>query len=119
MTTARQSCQACIALKFILESLMNERDHADIFNGKVNAGESATSQPPEEALRERLGSIGDVAERHTIAGLMRELGRLPADRARVVFEMSAGLASLNLRVGLEFLRAATRAARLFETDELR
>ncbi|MBA3438413.1 MAG: VWA domain-containing protein, partial [Pyrinomonadaceae bacterium] len=98
---------------------MNKPDHKHKVDSKVKASGPGPAQPPEKALRERLRSIGDAAERRTLAGLMRELSRLPADRARVALEMSATLASLNLRVGLEFLRAATQAARIFETDELR
>lgn len=94
-------------------------DHRQPSSGS-EAGESETvGQPLDKALRARLRSIRDVTERRTIAGLLRELSRLPADRARVALEMSAALASLNLRVGLEYLRAALGAARVLEADQLR
>ncbi|MCA1555561.1 MAG: hypothetical protein LC747_02615, partial [Acidobacteria bacterium] len=82
--------------------------------------ETADAQPLEEALGEHLGEMrGSAGERRTIAGLVREIGQLPADRARAALEVSAGLANLSLRVGLEFLRAATGAAQVLEAGELR
>ena len=81
---------------------------------------TAEAQPPlEDVLGEHLGAVRSVSERRTIAGLVREIGKLPADRARAALEVSAGLASLSLRVGLEFLRAAVGAAQVLEAAELR
>jgi hypothetical protein len=50
---------------------------------------------------------------------VREIGKLPADRARAALEVSAGLAGLSLRGGMEFLRAATGAAQVLDAAELR
>ncbi|HZG51478.1 MAG TPA: hypothetical protein VEZ40_05015, partial [Pyrinomonadaceae bacterium] len=72
-----------------------------------------------EALREQLGEVRSASERRTMAGLVRALGQLPAESARAALEVSAGLASLSLRVGLEFLRAAVGAAQVLEAAELR
>ncbi|HYG09847.1 MAG TPA: hypothetical protein VD835_07740, partial [Pyrinomonadaceae bacterium] len=84
--------------------------------GEPGAGEA---QPLAEALREHLGAAHSASERRTIAGLVREIGKLPADRARASLEVSAQLAGLSLRVGLEFLRAAVAAAQVLEAAELR
>ncbi len=73
----------------------------------------------ERELREQLRTVRGAGERRTIAGLVREIGNLPADRARAALEIGAGLAGFSLRVGIEFLRAAPEAARLLEPDELR
>ena len=81
--------------------------------------ETADVQPLAEALGEHLGEVRSASERRTIARLVREIGQLPADRARAALEVSAGLAGLSLRVGLEFLRAAVGAAQVLEAGELR
>jgi hypothetical protein len=73
----------------------------------------------EKALRERLRSVRDVGERRTIAGLAREIGKLPAPVARAALEVGAGLAALSLRVGVDFLRVVPEAARVLEAEELR
>jgi hypothetical protein len=85
----------------------------------VATNETAQSQPLEEALREQFGEVRSASERRNVAGLVREIGQLPAERARAALEVSAGLAALSLRVGLEFLRAATGAAQVLEAAELR
>jgi hypothetical protein len=84
--------------------------------GELGADES---QPLAEALREQLGEVHSASERRTIAGLVREIGNLPAERARAALEVSAQLAGLSLRVGLEFLRAAVGAAQVLEAAEVR
>ncbi|HEX5707472.1 MAG TPA: VWA domain-containing protein [Pyrinomonadaceae bacterium] len=73
----------------------------------------------EKALREHLRSVRSATERRTIAGLARQIGRLPADVARAALEVSAALAGLSLRVGVEFLRAVPEAAQVLGADELR
>jgi nitric oxide reductase NorD protein len=80
---------------------------------------TADVEPLEDVLGEHLGGVRSASERRTIAGLVREIGKLPAERARAALEVSAGLASLSLRVGLEFLRAAVGAALVLEAAELR
>lgn len=79
----------------------------------------APAQPFERTLRERLRAVRSPSERRTIAGLAREIGKLPAERARAALEMSAQLAAISLRASIEFLRVAPQAARLLEADELR
>ncbi|MFN2482163.1 MAG: VWA domain-containing protein [Pyrinomonadaceae bacterium] len=73
----------------------------------------------EEEISERLGAVAGAAEPQTFATLAREIGRLPADRARAVLELSAQLAPLSLRACAEFVRAAPRAARLLDAEDLR
>jgi hypothetical protein len=81
--------------------------------------DAKAGEPLEKALRERLRSVRDAGERRTIAGLAREIGKLPADKARAALEVSAGLASVSLRAGVDFLRAVPEAARVLDADELR
>ena len=73
----------------------------------------------EKAFRERLRAIKSVTERRTLAGLARELGKLPVEVARAALETSAGIAGVSLRASVEFLRAVPEAARLLEIEELR
>ncbi|MDT7807017.1 MAG: nitric oxide reductase NorD protein [Acidobacteriota bacterium] len=81
--------------------------------------DGADSEPLEKVLRERLRSVRDAGERRTIAGLAREIGKLPGDVARAALEVGAGLAALSLRAGVDFLRVVPEAARVLEADELR
>jgi hypothetical protein len=89
------------------------------FESKVVADEGDEAEPLERALRERLRSVRDAGERRTIAGLLREAGKLPVDVARAALEVGAGLAALSLRAGVEFLRAVPEAARVLDAEELR
>ncbi|HEV2708185.1 MAG TPA: VWA domain-containing protein [Pyrinomonadaceae bacterium] len=82
-------------------------------------GDADEEQPFERALRERLRSLKSATERRTVAGLARELGRLPAETARAALEISASVASVSLRAGVEFLRGAPDAARVLDAQELR
>ncbi|HEV7891584.1 MAG TPA: VWA domain-containing protein [Pyrinomonadaceae bacterium] len=88
-----------------------------IFDSEDEAGEEA--RPLEKELRERLRSVRSASERRTIAGLAREIGKLPAPLARAALEVGAGLASLSLRAGVDFLRVVPEAARVLDVDELR
>src|SRR5215218_8504920 len=88
-----------------------------IFDSKEE--ENAEERPLERALRERLRSVRDAGERRTIAGLLREAGKLPGDVARAALEVGAGLAALSLRAGVDFLRAVPEAARVLDAEELR
>ncbi|MDQ3804029.1 MAG: hypothetical protein M3416_09395, partial [Acidobacteriota bacterium] len=56
------------------------------FESKVVAGEDDGAEPLEKTLRERLRSVRSPAERRTIAGLAREIGKLPAETARAALE---------------------------------
>src|SRR5947209_17269865 len=90
-----------------------------IFDAEEEGRESAGGEPLEKALRERLRSVRDVGERRTIAGLAREIGKLPTDVARAALEVSAGLASVSLRAAVDFLRVVPEAARVLDAEELR
>ena len=81
--------------------------------------ENEEGRPLGRELRERLRSVRDAGERRTIAGLAREIGKLPVDVARAALEVGAGLAALSLRVGVDFLREVPVAARVLDAEELR
>ncbi len=99
---------------------MSKQDNKDAPDtAQTHEPETADMQPLAEALSEHLGEVRSASERRTIAKLVREIGQLPADRARAVLEVSAGLAGLSLSVSLEFLRAAGGAAQVLEAVELR
>jgi hypothetical protein len=94
--------------KYIFDSEEEERE-----------GDDTEARPLERELRERLRSVRSASERRTIAGLAREIGKLPAPLARAALEVGAGLASLSLRAGVDFLRVVPEAARVLDVDELR
>ena len=76
-------------------------------------------RPLGRELRERLRGLRDAGELRTIAGLAREVGKLPVDVARAALEVGAGLAALNLRAGVDFLKEVPGAARVLDAEELR
>src|SRR5215210_4352059 len=90
-----------------------------IFDSEDEEREGEEARPLERELRERLRSVRSVSERRTIAGLAREIGKLPAPLARAALEVGAGLASLSLRAGIDFLRVVPEAARVLDAEELR
>jgi len=59
------------------------------------------------------------AERQSFLRLTRELASLPLDKSTAALETSAAIASISLRAGVEFLRAAPAAAEVLEAAELR
>jgi hypothetical protein len=59
------------------------------------------------------------AERQSFLELTRSLTGLPLDQAAAVIETSASIASISLRAGIEFLRAAPAAAQILHPAELR
>jgi hypothetical protein len=59
------------------------------------------------------------AERQSFLELTRSIASLPLDQAAAVVETSAAIASISLRAGIEFLRAAPAAAHVLEPAELR
>jgi nitric oxide reductase NorD protein len=75
--------------------------------------------PLEKELRERLRSVRSASERRTIAGLAREIGKLPAPLARAALEVGAGVAAVSIRAGVDFLRVVPEAARVLDAEELR
>jgi nitric oxide reductase NorD protein len=70
-------------------------------------------------LDERLRSVKNPTERRTIAGLVRELGRLPLEQTRAALETSAAIVGISVRAGIEFLRAVPAASQVLEPTELR
>src|SRR5437764_2334052 len=80
--------------------------------------ETSAGEPLEGEFRERLRSVKSVTERRTLAGLARQLGKLPVDVARAALEMSASIAGVSLRASIEFLRAAPAASHILEAKEL-
>src|SRR5436305_6756582 len=94
-------------------------EHEEKFDANLSEGdESNQAEPLEEEFQERLRSVKSVTERRTLAGLARELGKLPVDVARAALEMSASIAGVSLRASIEFLRAAPDAAHILEAKEL-
>jgi hypothetical protein len=59
------------------------------------------------------------AERQSFLELTRSIAGLPLDQAAAVLETSAAIASISLRAGIEFLRAAPAAAHVLQPAELR
>lgn len=51
--------------------------------------------------------------------MAREIGKLPTDVARAALEVGAGLASVSLRAGVDFLRVVPEAAQVLDAEELR
>jgi nitric oxide reductase NorD protein len=73
----------------------------------------------EEEIDERLRAVKSPAERRTLAGLLREISRLPLEHTRAALETSAAIAAVSLRASIEFLRAAPGVAQVLEPTELR
>ena len=72
-----------------------------------------------EEISERIRAVKNPAERRTIAGLLREIGRLPLDQTRAALETSATIAAVSLRASIEFLRAVPEVAQVLEAAEVR
>lgn len=87
----------------------------------MNADEGRMSalDPLAEEIDERLRSVKNPTERRTLAGLLREIGRLPLEQTRAALETSAAIAAVSLRASIEFLRAAPDVAQVLEPAELR
>src|SRR2546423_15084059 len=87
-----------------------------LYDSDEEKEEKADGEPLEKALRERLRSVRSASERRTIAGLAREIGKLPGEVGRAALEVSAGLASVRLRAAVGFLRAVPEAARGLDAE---
>jgi hypothetical protein len=59
------------------------------------------------------------AERKSFIELTRQLAGLPLDQAAAALETSAGIASISLRAGIEFLRAVPAAALILQPADLK
>ncbi|HEV7746122.1 MAG TPA: VWA domain-containing protein [Pyrinomonadaceae bacterium] len=68
---------------------------------------------------ENLDSEIPSAERQSFLRLTRELAGLPLDKSTAALETSAAIASISLRAGVEFLRAAPAAAEVLTAADLR
>jgi nitric oxide reductase NorD protein len=77
------------------------------------------TNPFAEEIDERLRSIKNPTQRRTIAGLLREISRLPLEHTRAALETSAAIALVSLRASIEFSRAAPAIAQILEPTELR
>ena len=73
----------------------------------------------DEQIHEHLKSVKSPSDRKKIAGLVRQLAKLPLDHTRAALEMSATIAGVSLRASIEFLRAAPEVAQVLEPTELR
>jgi nitric oxide reductase NorD protein len=58
-------------------------------------------------------------ERQSFLELTRSIAGLPLDQAAAILETSASIATISLRAGIEFLRAAPNAAQILQPVELR
>jgi nitric oxide reductase NorD protein len=76
-------------------------------------------QPLDHQFLHQLKAAKSPVERRTIAGLLREIGKLPLDYTTVILEASASIAAVSLRASLEFLRGAPEAAHILAPTELR
>lgn len=61
----------------------------------------------------------DEQGRDSLTGLARKLGRLPAEKRRAAFDVSAAIAGVSLKAGREFVESVPRAAKLLSADEIR
>src|SRR6267142_4840745 len=59
------------------------------------------------------------AEHQSFLKLTRELASLPLDQSAAALETSAAIAGVSLRAGIEYLRAAPKAADVLQSAELR
>ena len=75
--------------------------------------------PLDEEINEHLKAVKSPTERRTIAGLLRQLSRLPLEHGRATIETSAAISAVSLRASIEFLRAAPDVAGVLEPAELR
>src|SRR5205823_9881069 len=73
----------------------------------------------DEQIHEHLKSVKSPSDRKKIAGLVRQLTKLPLDHTRAALETSATLAAVSLRASIEFLRAAPDVSQILESAELR
>src|SRR5689334_22773147 len=60
-----------------------------------------------------------MAEKQTLTGLAKRLGRLPTEKKRAALEGSAALAGVSLRVSREFVTAVPKAAKILSADDIR
>jgi hypothetical protein len=75
--------------------------------------------PFESEINERLRSVKSPAERRTLAGVLREITRLPFSHTQAALETSALIAAVSLRASIEFLRAVPTVTQVLESPELR
>src|SRR5256714_5205007 len=87
-----------------------------------DTSDSEDNKPPtslDEQIHEHLKSVKNPSDRKKIAGLVRQLTKLPLDHTRAALETSATIAAVSLRASIEFLRAAPDVSQILESAELR
>jgi hypothetical protein len=86
---------------------------------RSDGSEDPAELPFENEISERLRSVKSPVERRTLAGVLREITRLPLDHTRAALETSALIGAVSLRASIEFLRAVPAVAKILEPAELR
>lgn len=86
---------------------------------ETNPKQPEVTKDLDEEISQRIRAVKNPAERRTVAGLLREIGRLPLDHTRAALETSATIAGVSLRASIEFLRAVPAVAQILEPAELR
>jgi len=82
-------------------------------------GKSYPGKPDDLSLDQPLDDSYQSAERQSFVELTRSIASLPLDQAAAALETSAAIASISLRAGIEFLRAAPAASHVLQAAELR
>lgn len=77
------------------------------------------SQSDSEKTDPEFQEAPQSAERKSFLELTRQLAGLPIDQAAAALETSASIASISLRAGIEFLRAAPAASEILQPAELK
>ena len=75
--------------------------------------------PNSEQPLDSDGNEHQSADRQSFLELTRSIASLPLDQAAAALETSAAIASISLRAGIEFLRAAPAAAAVLQPAHLR
>ena len=81
--------------------------------------DKTSDQHLDRELLGHLRSVKSPAERRTIAGLLREIGKLPLAPARAAVAAGAALAGASSRASVALSRAVPEAARVLQPAELR
>jgi DNA-binding transcriptional MerR regulator len=86
---------------------------------KKEIDKTAGANDLHEEISQRIRAVKNPAERRTIAGLLREISRLPLEHTRAALETSATIAAVSLRGSIEFLRVVPEVSKVLEPAELR
>lgn len=96
-----------------------ESDRKQKSEASAPEGQPASEQSIDQELLKHFPSVKHASERRSVLELTLRLSHLPLDQAAAVLEISASVAGVSLRAGVEFLRAAPAATEVLETAELR